>query len=147
MGISLKVFIGKYLSKEDIQDSLDAIGEKVGGNVRELESRLASEWPKYRDVYDLLDYVDEDDLLEICEHFSIETKATTHNALKKRIKQSGIITGYSKKSTSSKKSKKSYSVQMNEHTKIESHISVTHIIRSKPGKIGIISLAAGIIFF
>lgn len=145
MGISLRAFIGKYLYREETQDALEFIGEKVSGSNDEIESRLASEWPKYQDIYNLLDYVDEDRMLEMCEQFEINTNAITHGALKKRIKQAGIITGYSQNTLRTKKSK-SHSVHMTEDVKVESNLSVIRMIRSKQGKIGI-PIILTVIFF
>lgn len=123
MGISLKPFISKYFYKENIEEALDSIGEKTSGKIGEIESRLANTWPQYKDVYDLLDFLEEEDLLEICGHFSIDTEATTHSALKNRIKKSNIITGYAKKNIKKKSKDKILYMTPKEN----SHTNITHL--------------------
>jgi len=91
MAISLYDFIQKYFEVPDLKDALGDLMESTSGNKNELVERLASEWPKYRDVYDLLDFLDEDLLLAICYHFDIEFGSTTQGALKNRIKKAEIF--------------------------------------------------------
>lgn len=118
MDISLRDFIHKYFYKEDIQAALEDIGESSTGNIDEIEDRLVSTWPKYRNVYDLLEFLDEEDLLEICYHFNIAYTTDSHRALKNRIKKSGLL-GHTDSSQIMKKSKSDENKVKSKSNKVE----------------------------
>jgi len=91
MAISTSDFLQKYFGVPELQDALGDLMESTTGNKNELVKRLTTEWAKYRDVYNLLDFLDEDQLLVICYHFYIEFGSTSHGALKNRIKKAEIL--------------------------------------------------------
>lgn len=91
MRISLREFLGKYFTIDELKDSLDDIGEVLSGTKDELVERLAIKWLQYRNVYDLLDFLDEEKLIAICYHFDIQYSSDSHNALKSRIRKSGLL--------------------------------------------------------
>jgi len=99
MGLSVKKLLDEYFSKEDVQDALRDIGESTSGTKDELVQRLRSNWESHnRDIYELLDFTEEDSLHMICYHYRLDPTPADHGVLKRRIKKANLL-GTGKKPT------------------------------------------------
>ncbi|MGI0057428.1 MAG: SAP domain-containing protein, partial [Nitrosarchaeum sp.] len=73
MGLTVEKLLCEYFSKEEVQDALRDIGEPTSGTKEELVEELRKNWESFnRDKYELLDFIDEETLQEICYYFNLD---------------------------------------------------------------------------
>lgn len=100
MGISLVKFLNDYFGVEKLRDALCDIGELTTGTKIELIKRLMVQWePHRRNVYELLDYLDEETLSLFCQDYKIDPDGNP-STLIRRIKKAGLLEANLKKSDS-----------------------------------------------
>lgn len=98
MGISLAKLLNDYFGVNELKDALYDIGELTTGTKIELIKRLMAEWePHRRNVYELLDYLDEEMLSLFCEDYRIDSDGNP-STLIRRIKKAGLLETNIKKS-------------------------------------------------
>ncbi len=92
MGLSVKKLLDEYFSKEDVQDALRDIGESTSGTKDQLVQRLRNNWESHnRDIYELLDFTEEDSLHMICYHYRLDPTPAKHDVLKRRMKKANLL--------------------------------------------------------
>ena len=100
MGISLAKFLNDYFTVNELKYALSDIGELTTGTKVELVKRLVVQWePHNRDKYDLLDYLDEYMLVNLCNDYNIDSDGE-ENLLKRRIKKARLLDGNSPRPSS-----------------------------------------------
>ncbi|MGY5148418.1 MAG: pentapeptide repeat-containing protein [Candidatus Nitrosopumilus sp. bin_7KS] len=73
MGVKVEEFLYDYFGVNQLKDALSNIGVPAGKNKKECVDRILEKWTSYnRSWYDLLNFLDTEDLENICEHFLIE---------------------------------------------------------------------------
>lgn len=91
MGLTLAKLLNDYFGIYELKDALSDIGELTTGTKVELVKRLVAQWePHNRDKYDLLDYLDEDMLVNLCDDYNIDSDGD-ENLLKRRIKREKLL--------------------------------------------------------
>ena len=102
MGLDVKKLLCEHFSKEEVQDALRDIGEPTSGTKEELVDELSENWESFnRDKYELLDFVDEETLQEICYYHNLDATLADHNILKRRIKKAKLLDSGGKSKPSS----------------------------------------------
>ena len=97
MGLPVKKLLDEYFSKEEVQGALWDIGEPTSGTKDELVQQLRNNWESHNhDIYELLDFIDEDSLQMICYHYRLDATDAKHDVLKRRIKKANLL-GYGSK--------------------------------------------------
>ena len=159
MGLSVKKLLDEYFSKEDVQDALRDIGESTSGTKDELVQRLRSNWESHnRDIYELLDFTEEDSLHMICYHYRLDPTPADHGVLKRRIKKANLLGSSGKPKPTAHVSNPSsmvddsrfYSKKPKINTEENSEtppvqINIGSITHSKWGKRGVVATIIGIV--
>jgi len=97
MGLDVEKLLCEYFSKEEVQDALQEIGEPITGTKEELVEELSKNWQSHnRDKYELLDFIAEDSLQDICDHYNLDDTPANHDVLKRRIKKANLLGSGSK---------------------------------------------------
>jgi len=100
MGISVGKLLNDYFGTDELKYALSDIGELTTGTKAELIKRLVTQWePHNRNKYDLLDYLDEDMLAQLCDDYNIDSDGD-ENLLKRRIKRARLLDGDSHRPSS-----------------------------------------------
>jgi hypothetical protein len=100
MGIALAKYLNDYFTVSELKDALSNIGELTTGTKIELVKRLVAQWESHnRDKYDLLDFLDEDVLANLCDDYNIGSNGD-ENLLKRRIKKARLLDGNSPRPSS-----------------------------------------------
>lgn len=91
MGITLSKFLNDYFGVDELKMALSDIGELTTGQKNVLIKRLIAQWePHNRDKYDLLEYLDEDYLSDLCIDYNIDADGD-ENLLRRRIKKAKLL--------------------------------------------------------
>ncbi|MGI0016443.1 MAG: hypothetical protein ACREBU_23730, partial [Nitrososphaera sp.] len=91
MAISVKRLLEDYFYVEDLQDALDDIGESISGTKPELIKLLLGSWfEKNRTLKDLLDFLPDEALSDLCQDFNIDPIGE-HDTLIRRILKSNVV--------------------------------------------------------
>ncbi|NIP61278.1 MAG: hypothetical protein GWN01_10240 [Nitrosopumilaceae archaeon] len=137
MGLSVRKLLFEYFSVYDLKDALFDIGEPMTGTKDELVDRLRYNWKTHnRRNYDLLDYLEKDALLLICQHYNLDVTPANEDALRRRIKKARLL------DSNSYKRKNGSSLESGHKPFGDVHFNIGTIKISKNSKIGIV---AGII--
>lgn len=92
MGLTIEKLLFEYMTKEQVQDGLRDIGKATSGTKDELVERLKTNWKSYnRDVYDLLDFVDNEHLQMICYYYNLDASDASEEVFIRRIKKAEIF--------------------------------------------------------
>ena len=149
MGLSIKKLLDDYFGIDQVQDILRDIGESTSGNKDKLVKLVRDNWESHnRDIYELLDFTDKDNLQMICYHYNLDATKAKHDVLKRRIKKANLLGSGGKASSQVDDSRSFKKPKINAEnnsqvTDVHFHIgSVTH---SKGGKITIILAIIGIV--
>jgi len=150
MGLSVKKLLDDYFSNEQRQDALRDIGEPTSGSKDELVQRLHNNWESHnRDIYELLDFTDEETLEEICYYYNLDATPADHGVLKRRIKKANLLGSGGKPIAQVDRSHDSFITKPKTKTEDNSQVTDVHfhistITHSKWGKIGVVSTIVGI---
>ena len=166
MGLSVKKLLDDYFSNEQRQDALRDIGEPTSGSKDELVQRLRNNWESHnRDIYELLDFTDEETLEEICYYYNLDVTPADHGVLKRRIKKANLLGSGGKPIAQVSRSHDSFitkpkpssivddilsyskrpKINTEENSETPVHINIGSITHSKWGKIGAVGTFVGIV--
>ncbi len=154
MGLDVKKLLCEYFSKEEVQDALRDIGESTTGTKEELVEELSKNWESFnRDKYELLDFIDEETLQQICYYYNLDTTPANHSTLKRRIKKADLLGPKGKPQPTAHVSRNHDSfvtkpkIEKDDDDSLTSpvQINIGSITHSKGGKIGIVLGIIGIV--
>jgi len=92
MGLSVKKLLDDYFRADEVQDALRDIGESTSGNKDEFVQRVRDNWESHnRDIYGLLDFIDEISLQQILYYYNLDSTPAKHDVLKRRIKKANLL--------------------------------------------------------
>ncbi|MCH8833391.1 MAG: SAP domain-containing protein [Thaumarchaeota archaeon] len=155
MGLSVKKLLDDYFRADEVQDALRDIGEPTLGSKDELVQRLRNNWESHnRDIYELLDFTDEETLEEICYYYNLDATPADHSVIKRRIKKANLLGSGKKPISQVSRSHDSFvnepKIRTDQNSETPVHINIGSITHSKWGRIGvgvgIISIIVTIIF-
>jgi len=91
LAISVKRLLEDYFYAEDLQDALGDIGEPISGTKSELIKRLLGSWfEKNRTLRDLLDFLPDVALADLCQDFNIDPNGERATLIRRIMKNSVI---------------------------------------------------------
>ncbi len=98
MSLSIKKLLQEYFSVDDLKDVLCDIGEPVSGNKSQLVTRITNNWKEHnRDNYELLDFLDQEQLEMICYYYNTKPSGEGETSLKNSVKRIGLLDSRYKK--------------------------------------------------
>ena len=145
MGISPENFLNRYFTSEQLKAPLSDIGFSVGGTKSERIKRIVENWTVHnRDWYELLDFLDWGELIQICDDFNISySKYNKEETLCSKIENEQVLNFRNKTMQSSKK-ESSINIQA-KNINIGSNNKMSHTSESKNSSISKVQLIVAII--